>query len=75
MADLSKTIRVWAWEETPEHLKALSTHGGDEDWVAFVPPHYADHWIGWLESGTPFGVCEVYKYECSNGVVYIGAHA
>jgi len=34
-------IRVWAWKDAPEELKALSQHGGDEDWLALLPPKHA----------------------------------
>lgn len=30
-------IKVWEWSDAPEEFRALSTHGGDEDWVVFVP--------------------------------------
>jgi hypothetical protein len=26
-------ILVWAWDNAPDEFKALSTHGGDEDFV------------------------------------------
>ena len=68
-------IKVWDWDEAPEELKALSPHGGDEDWVALVPKHLADRHIGWLESGS-FGCCDISRHELPNGdVVRIGAHA
>lgn len=69
-------ILVWGFYDAPADLRALSTHGGDEDWVALVPPKYKDRWIGWLEVGTSFGVCDVQKIERPDGyTVYIGAHA
>jgi hypothetical protein len=72
---MDNTIKVWRWEDAPENYKALSTHGGDEDWVAFVPDILKYNWIGWMESGTAFGCCDVYEYEVENGIVRIGAHA
>jgi len=43
-------IKVWKWESAPEELKALSHHGGDEDWVALVPSVWANQYISWLGS-------------------------
>jgi hypothetical protein len=69
-------IRVWEWKDAPEEYKALSPHGGDEDWVALVPPCHAQRIIGWLESGSSFGSCEVSEHPLPDGsVVKIGAHA
>ncbi len=75
------TILVWHWQDAPDNYKALSTSGGDEDWVAFVPVALAGTYIPWLEGGGPFGCCSVSEHaiETTNGVrkgtVYIGAHA
>ena len=68
-------ITVWRWEDAPEEFKALSTHGGDEDWVAFVPSFLKDTYIGWMDEGSSFGCCSVSEHEVKNGVVRIGAHA
>ena len=71
---MDKCIRVWHWDDAPDNLKALSPHGGDEDWVALVPPNYKHEYIGWLESDA-FGCCDTSKHETELGTVYIGAHA
>ncbi len=69
-------IKVWEWDDAPEEFKALSPHGGDEDWVALVPPHLAQRCISWLESGSSFGCCDVSEHPLPDGsVVKIGAHA
>lgn len=70
-------ILVWRWMNAPETLRALSKHGGDEDWVAAVPEDYADDWISWAEEGTPFGCCDVSRHpsDIDGYVVLIGAHA
>lgn len=53
-------IRVWRYQRAPKCLKLWHfCFGGDEDWVALVPPKYADMNIQWLESGTTFGCCDV----------------
>lgn len=72
-----KCIKVWSWELAPEELKELSTHGGDEDWVAFIPFSVYDEnfYIGWMESGTSFGYSDVSSYRVANGEVRIGVHS
>jgi len=66
---------VWPFHEAPESLRKLSTSGGDEDWIAHVPKHFAGRYIAWLETGG-FGVCDVEKIEIADGsIVYIGSHA
>jgi len=68
-------IHVWPFDEAPEEYRALSTSGGDEDWVALVPERLANS-VPWLESGTPFGCCKVGSFPIKNGdVVFIGSHA
>ena len=69
-------IRVWRFKDAPQIYQDLSQHGGDEDWLAEVPPELDDVWIPWLESGGPFGVSEVSVINLESGYkVYIGAHA
>jgi hypothetical protein len=70
-----KTITIWPFEDAPQEMRDLSQHGGDEDWVAFVPVSLEDRYIPWLESGSGFGVCDVSKHPISGGTVHIGAHA
>lgn len=69
----NKTILVWEFYDAPLQYRALSQHGGDEDWLALVPKDYP-HNIPWLEHGT-FGVCDITVHECEDGIVYIGAHS
>ena len=69
-------ILVWRFEDAPKHLQELSDNGGDEDWLAVVPPWLAGDWINWM--GTAFGCCCVneYKHPDLDGyVVRIGCHA
>ena len=68
-------IKVWEFYDAPKKLQELSGHGGDEDWIAFVPEKYKDMYIPWLESGSSFGCCAVSEHKVLNGKVYIGAHA
>lgn len=69
-------VRVWPWSGAPAEYRSLSEHGGDEDWVAFIPAESAHLWFGWMEEGTAFGCCSVSEHVFANGsIVRIGAHA
>lgn len=73
--EIEKAAVVWRFHDAPESLRALSENGGDEDWLALVPPHLASDWIPWAEVGG-FGVCNVDRFAMPYGfVVYIGCHA
>lgn len=69
---MSVTIRVWKYEDAPEKYRSLSQHGGDEDWLAFVPEGMGRP--GWMDVPA-FGCCDVSAHPVRGGVVYIGAHA
>lgn len=71
--DRHTTILVWQWEHAPDALRSLSPHGGDEDWVAFIPTGLARP--AWTEEGSSFGCCCVSETETPKGLVLIGAHA
>lgn len=71
---MNKTIQVWRFKDAPEEYRKLSTNGGDEDWVAFVPDTLKDDWIGWMESPS-FGCCCVDEYPIQGGIIRIGCHA
>jgi len=74
-------IQVWRFHDAPKELQDLSTHGGDEDWLALIPPNYKAKDIHWAESSTPFGCCDVSEHIVSfnsawkGWKVLIGAHA
>ena len=69
-------IMVWKFSEAPLELRKLSSHGGDEDWLAILPASMKDDWIPWMESGSSFGCCDVSEHVLEDGrVVRIGAHA
>lgn len=70
------SIHVWKFSEAPEQFRRLSTHGGDEDWLALVPEEMAGQYIPWMEEGSPFGVCSVSEHKLEGGcIVRIGTHA
>ena len=66
-------ILVWRWADAPDELRALSGHGGDEDWVAVLPP--GTERPQWADSGTAFGVCDTEAHEFPDFTVLIGAHS
>lgn len=71
-----RCVHVWRFDDAPPEFRALSTHGGDEDWLALIPAALADDWFPWMESGGPFGCCDVSEHVLDGGaVVRIGAHA
>jgi hypothetical protein len=75
-----RAIHVWAWDDAPGGLKALSRHGGDEDWVVHMPVYHVERgtYAPFLEIGAPgsIGCCDVSEHLLSDGSkVYIGAHA
>ena len=74
MKNIDKAIIVWRWEDAPKPYRAKSEHGGDEDWVAFVPDamELYDR-VGWLS--VPCFSNKVSRYKVRDGWVYIGAHA
>lgn len=52
-------ILVWDFASAPEHLRNLSTSGGDEDWLAEVPPEFGRDGISWMWEGGAYGCCSV----------------
>jgi hypothetical protein len=87
MNTFNNMIIVWRFEDAPEEFRALSHHGGDEDWVALVPKTMADSFIPmeldsdpefahqWADQGTSFGCCDVSEHFLPTGEkVLIGAH-
>ena len=66
-------ILVWDFYNSPKEFQELSGHGGDEDWVAFVPDGAPDPTWAW--EGTPFGCFSVEDHKVEGGRVLIGAHS
>jgi len=71
---MNTPILVWKFYEAPKEFQALSKHGGDEDYLAYVPDGANYNYIPWLEEGS-FGVCDIHSTKVEGGTVYIGAHA
>lgn len=76
---MSQEITVWRFRDAPEHLRALSNNGGDEDWLALLPKGLNSEsilWeVSWLESNqfAPCGPPQVTEYK--GQVVVIGSHS
>jgi len=70
-------IKVWRFHDAPEEFKNLSDNGGDEDWVALIPPWFIDEDVPWLDSGS-FGCFCIDEYTHPDYPGYkikIGCHA
>ena len=72
---MKNTIMVWRYRDAPQEFKDLSTNGGDEDWVAFVPDALTHAYIPWMEECSSFGCCDVSEYPVEGGIIRIGSHA
>lgn len=79
----SNALTIWHFEDAPEQYKALSQHGGDEDWVLFAPkgtefgywPYALENVLDGSEDSyhVPFG--HVDRHVLPEGTVVIFAHA
>lgn len=70
------SIVVWHYSEAPNKFQELSTNGGDEDWIAFVPASYNGVCPNWLEEeNCGFGRNSIDSHPIANGTIYIGSHA
>lgn len=72
---MTPVIKVWRFEDAPKRYRDLSTNGGDEDWVAFVPAALANEYIGWMDEGGPYGCFAVKVYSVDGGEIRIGCHS
>lgn len=65
-------IVVWPFEKAPKVYQEMSNNGGDEDWVALVPPTilYLPLWLDHLGSDQPqeYEIAEKFR-------IFIGSHA
>lgn len=70
-------IVIWRFHDAPQQLRDLSGHGGDEDWVAYIPPSHEGDVPMFIdpEYSRSFGVCDTSTHKLQDGsVVLIGAH-
>lgn len=70
-----RMIRIWEFYDAPKRYQDLSQNGGDEDWVAVLPP-YMETIPMFFDEGGSFGCCTVERHHLENGeTVLIGCHA
>ncbi len=74
---MNEPISVWKFYDAPEKYRKLSGHGGDEDWLAFIPSSTGYDYVGWCDPDMlgQFGCCDIEEHKVKGGVVRIGAHA
>jgi len=73
---MTKSIRIWRFDDAPKEYRDMSRNGGDEDWVAVVPSNYVNEYLGFLAEGTSFGCCAVDEFMLDDGSkLLIGSHA
>lgn len=69
---------VWEFDKAPQELQDLSTNGGDEDWLAEIPPDFNGGYLpSWIESSS-FGCCDIAEYphpKKGGWKIVIGSHA
>lgn len=67
----SDAVTVFRFEDAPAALRdVLFDNGGDEDWLAIIPPGFDDWYISWIECSS-FGCCSVNKYHVDeSGVLW-----
>lgn len=70
-------ILVWRFDEAPEEYQKLSPHGGDEDWLALIPPAYEKAGApDWIIENSAFAICHLSMHRLSGGfMVAIGTHS
>ncbi len=73
-----ESIKIWRFHDAPADFQDMSTSGGDEDWLALVPPSYKNEYLPFLE-GDSFGCCSVDIIEpkgfYKGYTIFIGTHA
>jgi len=60
-------ILIWPWRDAPWEYRVLSTRGGNERWVAFIPAEYGPLRPGWAKKGTVFAPKHLDSFRLSGG--------
>ncbi len=71
----AEAIMVWPWANAPSAMRQLSTVGGREDWVAYVPPCYENEWRWWITDSPAFDFFDVQDHQYMGGTVLIGSYS
>lgn len=69
-------ILIWRFYDAPEWMRHKSPHGGDEDWLVYIPAcQDPEDYFPWLQIGA-LAPCDVSRHPLDDGsCIYIGAHA
>ena len=73
LMELDSNMHLWHFHDAPEEYRALSDHGGDEDYILFVPDNIDTPY--WAHDTGPLGTCAVQTAKVMGGTIYIGAHS
>lgn len=71
-------ITIWPFEDAPEHLRQLSTNGGDEDYLIIFPPGMTVENMPWQIERAVDALerCETSYYDAPDGrLIAITCHA
>ena len=76
---MTEPIRIWKFYDAPKEFQEMSINGGDEDYLAIIPPNYTTEYFPFLEGNT-FGCCSVDEIKIETGlyrgyIILIGVHA
>jgi len=67
-------MAIWYFKDAPQELQALSTNGGDEDFLAYVPPDSFDglcaSWFGTMDEEKWYGEPTTLKWNDNNGTSF-----
>ena len=68
-----KMVCVWDFYVADKSLRVLSEHGGDEDWVIFVPSGLEEP--NWIYSAPFYHDPQKIELGSDCGTIYISAHS
>ena len=57
----SDPIIVWEYSTAPKDLQIKL--GGDESWIAEIPPRFNGSYIPWIDDCSGFGACETRNFD------------
>ena len=74
MKKMNDRISVWPFKKAPNEIQKLTSQGGDEDWVVFVPKSFESDdvvpfWIEAMDS-----LREPIRIVVDDGVFFVGCH-
>ena len=71
---MSKSIKIWKYEDCPKYLFRYITNKDDIDYIAFIPNELRENYFGFLDSES-FGCCVIEEYKIPKGILKVGHHA